>query len=437
MAVVTRGAFRMRDDPHSHGLWDHTAPPAPLMAPLIGETTADVAVIGGGYAGLSAALRLAETGATVALLEAVEIGFGAAGRNCGLVNAGMWVMPSVLLDTLGPVHGERLIGLLGDAPRAVFALIDRHGIACEDERVGTLHCAVDGKGLAELKEREAQWHRRGADVELLGAEETAAKVGSPLFKGALLDRRAGTIQPLAYARGLAQAAKTAGARLYTDSPVVAVARQGAAWALTTPKGRVVASAIIVATDAYAHGPWGSLRDEQIHLPYFNVATAPLSTEQRTTILPERHGAWDTRMVLSSFRLDRAGRLIFGSCGAWRGTGPAVHGAWAKRAALKLFPQLGDVTFETAWYGRIGMTVDNLPRLHRPAENVVAIAGYNGRGIAPGTVLGRVLADHVIGRVAEADLPLPVSSIAAPALARPRALAYEVGAQLVHLLDDRL
>ncbi|MBP0649893.1 FAD-binding oxidoreductase, partial [Mycobacterium tuberculosis] len=107
--------------------------------------------IGGGYAGLSAALRLAEAGTTVVLLEAVEIGFGAAGRNCGLVNAGMWVMPDVLLETLGPVHGERLLTLLGDAPRAVFELIDRHGIACDDVRVGTLHCAVDRSGLDDLK----------------------------------------------------------------------------------------------------------------------------------------------------------------------------------------------------------------------------------------------------------------------------------------------
>lgn len=427
----------MLNDPQSHGLWERTAPPPPATAQLADETSADVAIIGGGYAGLSAALRLAETGTSVIVLEAVEIGFGAAGRNCGLVNAGMWVMPSVLLETLGPVKGERLLTLLGDAPRAVFELIDRHGIACEDERVGTLHCATDAKGLAELKEREAQWQRRGADVELLDPATTAAKVGSKAFKGALLDRRAGTIQPLAYARGLAGAAKAAGARLFTGSPVVAVKPEGARWALTTPKGRVVADRIIVASDAYAHGPWGELRREQIHLPYFNFATAPLSAEQLATILPEKHGAWDTRTVLSSFRLDRAGRLIYGSCGALRGTGAAIHRAWATRAALKLYPQLGTVAFETAWYGLIGMTSDNLPRLHRLADGVVAIAGYNGRGIAPGTVLGRLLADHVLGHLAEDDLPLPVTAARAPAFARSREVAYELGAQLVHLIDDRV
>jgi glycine/D-amino acid oxidase-like deaminating enzyme len=427
----------MLNDPLSHGLWELTAPPAPSTAPLLGETTADVAIIGGGYAGLSAALRLAEAGASVALLEAVEIGFGAAGRNCGLVNAGMWVMPDSLPQALGATYGERLINLLGEAPREVFKLVDQHGIACEDVRVGTLHCAADAKGLAELKQREAQWLARGADVQLLGAAETAAKTGSKRFPGALLDRRAGTIQPLAYARGLATAAKRAGARLFTSSPVNAVARDGAAWALTTPKGRVVAKQVIVATDAYAAGPWGELSRAQTHLPYFNMATAPLSLNLLASILPEKHGAWDTRIVLSSFRLDQAGRLIYGSCGALRFGGLALHRAWAIRAARRVFPQLGEVAFETAWWGRIGMTADHLPRFHRLADGVVAISGYNGRGIAPGTVFGRVLADHVLGRIAEADLPLPTAPVAAPLCARPMGVAYEAGAQLVHLIDDRV
>mgnify|MGYP000438045128 CR=1 FL=1 len=144
--------------PGSHGLWAATAPPAPDGAPLAGAHQADVVVVGAGYTGLSAALHLAEGGANVVVLEAQDIGFGGSGRNVGLVNAGMWVLPSALPDALGPVHGERLLRLLGDAPAVVFDLVRRHGMACEAEHRGTLHCAVGAAGLKNITERAAEMH---------------------------------------------------------------------------------------------------------------------------------------------------------------------------------------------------------------------------------------------------------------------------------------
>jgi glycine/D-amino acid oxidase-like deaminating enzyme len=414
-----------------------TAPPAPETSGLKGSIRVDTAIVGGGYTGLSAALHLAEAGANVALLEAVEIGFGGAGRNVGLVNAGMWVMPDVLGDVLGGDYGERLLELLGDAPKLVFDLIERHRIECEVERAGTLHCAVGLKGLRELEQRVAQWSRRGAPVELLNAADTAAKIGSSAYAGSLWDRRAGTIQPLAYARGLARSAVNAGAKTFTRSAVTSAERVDGKWKLQAAGGHVIADRVIVATDAYATGPWSEVRTEQIHLPYFNFATQPLSDNVRASILPERQGAWDTNEVLSSFRFDRAGRLVFGSCGALRGTGAAVHRSWARRALKKLFPQIGDVRFEAEWYGLIGMTDDHLPRFHKLAENVFGFSGYNGRGIAPGTTFGRLLALYALGQLDEKDLPLPASTPIKPNFRSARTALYEVGAQFVHLIEARL
>lgn len=426
----------MRDDPRSHGLWERSAPPAPPTLPLEGRMAVDVAIVGGGFTGLSAALHLAEGGARVAILEGVEIGFGGSGRNVGLVNAGMWVMPDDLPGELGAVYGSRLLDLLGAAPAAVFDLVERHGIACEPERQGTLHCAVGQKGLAELQERARQWQARGAPVRLLDAEETAGKVGTRAYAGALLDARAGTIQPLAYARGLAAAAIAAGARIHTGSPVVAVADAGTHWRLDTPRGAVEAAQVIVATNAYTSAVWPEIRAELVHLPYFNMATAPLSDNLRRSILPERQGVWDTREVLSSFRFDRAGRLVFGSVGALRGPGLAIHRAWGRRALARLFPQLAGVAFETEWYGQIGMTANNLPRVHRLGRNVVSFSGYNGRGIAPGTVFGRCLAGLVAGTIGEDALPLPVTDPVAAPRRRLKEAFYEAGAQLAHLTDAR-
>ncbi|BAI74341.1 FAD-dependent oxidoreductase (plasmid) [Azospirillum sp. B510] len=427
----------MQNDPRSHGLWERSAPAAPPTTALTGPLTADVVIVGAGYTGLSAALHLAESGVDTVLVEAVEIGFGGAGRNVGLVNAGMWVMPDQLVSTLGPVHGERLIELLGDAPRSVFDLITKHGIACEDERNGTLHCGVGTAGLRELEQRAAIWRKRGAPVRLLDARETAEKVGTEAYSGSLLDLRAGTIQPLAYARGLAAAAIAAGARLFTASPVRSADRSGGKWMVRTPGGSVTADWVVVATDAYSVGPWARLRTEQVHLPYFNLATEPLSEAMSKAILPERQGVWDTRQVLSSYRFDRQGRLVFGSVGALRGTGGAIHRAWARRSLAALFPRLGPVRFEAEWYGQIGMTRDNLPRFHRLDRNVIAFSGYNGRGIAPGTVLGRCLAEHITGRLPDADMPLPDT---APDTVPGRALreaVYAYGAQATHLVGARL
>lgn len=426
----------MLDNPRSHGLWEKTAPAPPATSPLKGAVSADVVIVGGGYTGLSAALHLAEAGSRVILLEAAEIGFGGAGRNVGLINAGMWVMPDDFQKELGPVYGERALKLLGDGPALVRETIARHGIDCELVENGTLHLAVGAEGLAELEDRARQWQARGAPVSVLGAAETERRVGSQAYAGALLDMRAGTLQPLAYARGLAHAAIRAGAVLHTGSAVVSTMPSGARHIVRTQAGEVTTEWVIVATDAYSTGPWSVIRQEQVHLPYFNLATTPLSDNLLRSILHGREGCWDTKEILSSFRMDRAGRLIFGSVGALRGTGTAIHRNWARRSLSRLFPQLGDIEFEAEWYGQIGMTGNALPRLHKFDRNIIGFCGYNGRGIAPGTTFGKILAEHILGRLPEADMPLPVSDPKQPSLRPIREAYYEAGAQIAHLAGER-
>ncbi len=380
----------MLNNPRSHGLWELTAAPAPATQPLEARIKANVTVVGGGFTGLSTALHLAEAGAQVAVVEAAEIGFGASGRNVGLVNAGMWVMPEDLKSSLDGDYGERLLNLLGNGPASVWELIEKHRIDCEPVRNGTLHCGVGRQGLAEIEERARQWSARGAPVRLLDANETAARTGTSAYAGSLLDMRAGTIQPLSYVRGLARAALSAGAAIFTGSAVTGVEGSASKWLVRTPRGMIESEWVVVATDAYTNGPWPEIRREQVLLPYFNFATRPLGDNLRKSILPGREGCWDTREVLSSFRFDRGGRLIFGSVGALRNTGYSIHRAWSLRALHKLFPHIGEVEFEAEWYGMIGMTDNHLPKLHVFAPNVIGVSGYNGRGISPGTVFGRVV-----------------------------------------------
>ena len=169
-----------------------------------------------------------------------------------------------------------------------------------------------------------------------------------------------------------------------------------------------------------------------HLPYFDLATVPLENPAAPSCLAA--SAWAQRNP-SSFRMDQARRL-FSAASVPANTGAAVHKGWARRSLARLFPQIGDVQFECEWYGKIGMTDNALPRFHRFAPNVVGFSGYNGRGIAPGTVFGKALAAHILGRVAEADLPLPLTDPRDASFRAIKEMWYEAGAQIAHLADAR-
>jgi len=427
----------MKGSVRTHGLWEQSAPPPPETVPLRQQITADVVVIGAGFTGLSTALHLAEAGKSVVVLEDVEIGFGGSGRNVGLVNPAMWVKPDMVMKSLGPVYGHRILHDLGNAPALVFETIRRLGIACEATPNGTLHCAVDAAGAADLAQREAQWRARGAPVELLDAAAVRRATGGGTYHAALLDHRAGTIQPLAYARGLATAAIGKGVRIFTGSAVTSARETPSGWDILTADGRVSAQWVVVATNAYTNRLWPEIRHELVPLNYFNCATPPLPPEIGEAILPGRQGVWDTASVLSSYRKDARGRLVFGSVGALRGAGGAAHRAWAMRAMAKLFPTLRSVGFEHEWFGTIGMTSDAVPRFHRFAERVISVSGYNGRGIAPGTSFGRTLAHLILGQITPDALPLPVTD-AAPIRGRfVRETFYEAGAVATHLVAARI
>lgn len=410
------------------GLWAATAPPGPALAPLVGAVEADIAVVGAGFTGLSAALTAAEAGARVVVLDAEGIGAGGSGRNVGLVNAGLWLMPDDM-DALLPAGGP-LPALLAQAPAAVWELAARHGMDCEARPAGTLHCAPDAAGAKALAERARQWQARQVAVRLLDAAETAARTGTAAYRAALFDPRAGTIQPLAYARGLARAALKAGAAIHAPSPVTDARLDGGLWRLATPGGTLTAPRVIWAGNAYGQGP--AAAPGLSILPYFNFATDPLPESLRTAILPGGEGAWDTAQILTSFRLDAAGRFVIGSVGTLGAWDTRVHEAWAQRRMARLFPALRGIPFTHRWFGRIGTTPDAVPRLIQPGPGAFGFAGYNGRGIAPGTVLGRLLAQAALGQAA-----LPELAPAAPsALAPLRSLGYRAGAAAWHLLQRR-
>ncbi|WP_425101898.1 NAD(P)/FAD-dependent oxidoreductase [Tropicibacter sp. S64] len=370
-------------------LWSRTAAERHQWSPLSGAIEVDVVVIGGGFTGVSAAYHLAAAGASVALLEACSIGYGGSGRNVGLVNAGLWTPPDQVEDKLGQTAGAALNATLAEGPALVFGLIEQHQISCEAIRKSTLLCAHSAAGMRDLENRFAQQQRRGAPVRLLDAAETARRTGSRALHGALWDARAGTIQPLAYVQGLARTAAAQGAALFEGSGALAIDETDKGWTVRTAQGEVRAAKLIQAVNGYGTG--AAFDNAVIPAHFFQLATAPLPQDLRRDILGGGEGCWDTALVMSSLRLDQSGRMIFGALGNLDGFGGALHRAWAERKLAKLFPQLEGIPFEQDWTGRIAMTGTDLPRVERRGRNGISILGYSGRGIAPGTVFGKVLA----------------------------------------------
>lgn len=415
-------------------LWHQTCQENTTFPELSGEVETDLVVIGGGYTGCAAALKAAELGASVHLIEAAEIGFGGSGRNVGLANAGLWLPPEDINAELGEKAGSRLTALLAAAPDLVFSLIEEHAIQCEPERSGTLNCAHAPSGMKDLHRRHAQLTATGAPVELLNRDEAVKRVGSDAVHGALFDPRAGTIQPLAYVRGLARAAASTGAHLHSKSPATALSRDGDGWHVTTPKGSLRARHLIMATNAYGRDLPGYTAPQLIPVHYFQAATDPLPAPLLDRILPGREGCWDSALVMSSWRLDRAGRLIIGGMGSLGHIGSALHRNWLSRKLEALFPELRQAPLRSHWHGRIAMTTEHLPKI-LDLLGGYACFGYSGRGIGPGTLFGTRMAEALLtGETAH--LPVPLVQDHAIPFAGLRSTYYETGATLTHLVDSR-
>jgi len=388
-------------------LWDLTTEETALSPEMDGDITTDLAIIGGGFTGLSTALHAAERGIDCHVLEAKKIGFGGSGRNVGLVNAGLWLPPQDVRAQLGEERGTSLITTLGDAPAYVMSLIERHQIRCEATRTGTIHAAHSPAGYEDLARRTEEWHRLGAPVDLLSREETTAKIGSTAFHGGLLDRRAGTINPMGYVRGLARAAMAAGAGISIGVTAQKLTRIGDRWVIETDRGQVSARFVVLGTNAYTDTLWPGLKQTFTMIHYFQAATEPLGA-QGESILSERQGVWDTGRIMFSMRRDAFGRLIVGSMGRVIGGDKGLSRRWARQRIRAIFPELVDIEFEKFWHGQIAMTPDHLPRIFRLADGLYTPIGYNGRGITPGTMFGKAMADLVAGGH-ERDMPLPVTN----------------------------
>jgi glycine/D-amino acid oxidase-like deaminating enzyme len=374
------------------------------------STAADVVVIGGGFSGLSTALNLCERGHDVLVLEAVDVGFGASGRNNGQVIPTLTRRePDDMVARFGAEAGERFVALVRDWASCLFDLVRRHGIACDAEQTGWIQPAHSPGRVRLSEKRVKQWSRRGAPVELLDRGQVSAMLGSDAYYGGFWNRTGGHINPLALARGLAARVVALGGRVYVASPATAIERLPNGWRIKTHHAEVRARAVVVATNAYTEHVIDRIRRTMVPVLSWQMATEPVGANVRATILPGRQAVSDTHGDLRFFRYDRDGRLVTGGGLVMRLDAanrlPRIIGA----RLAKIFPQLGVPRFDYVWNGKLAMTRDYFPHMHQLGPDAWTWIGCNGRGVALGVALGRELARVVTGTDAK-ELALPLAPV---------------------------
>ncbi len=390
-------------------LYVETAAPAPATPPLTGDRRASVAIVGGGFTGLSAALHLAENNVDVVVLEANQPGWGASGRNGGQVNPGLKHDPDRIETDFGADLGRRMVALSGNAPNLVFDLIQRHQIPCAALQSGTLRAAITRSAADQVRASAAQWAPRSETVSILDRDDIHAATGTHRYQAAMLDRRGGQLNPLGYARGLARAAMQQGAAVHGDTKVLRARKTATGWRLQTPHGVVTTEQLILATNGYTDDLWPRLRRSIVPLFSAIAATEPLPETVVQSIMPSRSSVYEIGDITVYYRIGTDNRLLIGGRSVQHDITTPRTLRYLTRYAARLWPALRGVRWTHGWSGQLAYTPDHYPHVHQPDETVLVCLGYNGRGVAISSAMGPELARRIIGGPT-ARLDMPITTI---------------------------
>jgi glycine/D-amino acid oxidase-like deaminating enzyme len=390
-------------------LYADTAVAPTATPPLDADKSVPVAIIGGGFTGLSTALHLAEQGVQATVLEAQEPGWGASGNNGGQINPGLKHDPDQIEADFGTELGRRMIEFSYCTTNFTLDLIRRYQIPCEARQNGTLRAAYNEASAAAIETTAKQCIRRGMPVTLLDAAKMREMTGTDRYLCAMLDSRGGDLHPLSYARGLARAAIAAGAAVYGETPALSLRRDGGRWRIETPRAIVHAEKVLLATNGFTDDLWPALRRSIVPVFSSIAATAPLSDEIARSIMPTRPVLYESGHITVYYRIDQRNRLLMGGRGPMRWIRSPSDISYFIRYAERLWPQLKGVSWTHGWNSRLAITADHYPHVHEPAENILISLGCNGRGVALSTAMGAQLARRLIGGK-DVVIDMPITGI---------------------------
>jgi gamma-glutamylputrescine oxidase len=392
---------------HQSNYYYASAGPAPARAALAGDVRADVCVVGGGIAGCSTALHLAERGYRVFLLEAERIGFGASGRSGAQAIFGYACGQAKLEALAGESTARAMWDVSIEGLALMRDLIARHRIDC-DYVTGQMHVAIKPRHELELRAEVDELRRRYdyQSVRYVEREEIRRLIASDRYTGAMLDTNSGHLQPLKYVRGLASAAEAAGATLCEQSRVTRIEPGATAAAdshVRTEKGTVTAKYVAICGNALLGEVVPALARKIIAVGTYIVATLPLGRERAAALITNNAGVTDVNWVLDYFRRTADDRLLFGGRVSYSGSDPFNTARATRARMLKVFPQLIDVEVEHAWGGYVDITLNRAPHFGRLAPNVYFLQGFSGHGIALTGIAGKLVAEAVSGTAERFDV----------------------------------
>ena len=393
----------------ANSIWSATSNKKIIGNKLSSSQQFDIAIIGGGLSGVSVAFHCAKLGLKACLLEKQTIGWGASGRNGGQVIPGLKELPEQVLTYFGEKMGKKIIALAGAAPDYVFDLIKNHKIDCSASQNGWIQASITNGGLDTNKSLVRQWKEQDAPVELLSTPEIRSLIGSDVYTGGILDLRGGKLHPLNYVIGLAQEAQNAGISIFQECPVTSVKSKNDSYEINCPGGSINAEKVVLTTNAYGDVQKGTVNRNVIPVQSVQVATSSLSGNVLKTILPKGHVVSDTRRLLKYFRIAEDGRLLMGGRGGVSNRGTSIQIQELKRSVEEMFPVIGEIEYDYSWGGNVALTLDHYPQISVFENGVISLAGYNGRGVALTTVLGRVVAEF-LNQIPEEDLDFPIQKL---------------------------
>jgi gamma-glutamylputrescine oxidase len=374
--------------------------PQPALA---GDVEADVCVVGGGIAGCSTALHLAERGYRVVLLEAERVGFGASGRSGGQLLPGYASGMAKLATQLGKADAKRLWDISVEGIELTRDLIDRHRIDC-DLAWGHMQVGIKPRQRDELKE----WQREQEDdygyrkLQFLERSEVAQRIASKRYVAGLYDSGAGHLHPLRFTIGLGQAAIAAGVRLHENSRVVAIDR-GPTVTIRTEGGSVRAKYVALCANIGHNDLSRTLARKTIGIASYMVATKPLGEARAAALLRDNIAVADINWIIDYYRRSPDHRLLFGGRVSYSGIDPLGTARATRQRMLNVFPQLADAEIEYAWGGIIDISMSRAPDFGRLDPNIYYLQGFSGHGMVLTSIAGKIIAESIAGQAERFDI----------------------------------